>query len=53
MSPREDAGHAAWFVIHTSVYSVHDADSLRAYVGLACGVIDLFPCHTCRRNARI
>ena len=52
MSPREDAGHAAWYLVHTALYSVHDAASLRSYVGLACGIVDLFPCHACRLNAR-
>jgi hypothetical protein len=52
MGPREDAGHAAWFLIHTSLYSVEDAAGLQSYVQMVCAMVELFPCPACRTNAR-
>jgi hypothetical protein len=47
----EEAGHAAWFFMHSMVYQVRDQGSLAAYVVAALALVERFPCEACRRKA--
>ena len=47
----EEAGHAAWFFMHTMVYRVKDQASLQVYCVAACAMVDSFPCGACRARA--
>ena len=47
----EEAGHAAWFFMHSMVYQVRDEGSLAAYVVAALALVERFPCEACRRKA--
>ena len=47
----ERLGRGTWLLIHTMLYSVSDAESLEQYKRAVVGIIRLYPCKKCRRNA--
>lgn len=47
----ERLGRGTWLLIHTMLYNVTDAQSLEQYKHAVLGIIRLYPCEKCRRNA--
>lgn len=49
---RQQLGNHAWFLIHSLVYNVMDAESLQKYKQFVNSLLDLYPCEVCAHNMK-
>lgn len=49
---RKKVGNNSWFLIHTLVYQICDAQSLQLYKNFIHSLLTLYPCEQCAHNMK-